>query len=52
MYDLSDLPKKKNYCNGTENYKLSHNHNIVNCISTRMVGDFKCLPITHQICRM
>ena len=25
--------------NGTENYKLSHNHNIVNFISNRPVGD-------------
>ena len=41
MYNLSDLPNKVTYCNwrigmvfnGTENYKLSHNHNIVNFIS-------------------
>ena len=47
MYDLSDLPNKVTYCNwitgmvfnDTENYKLSHNHNIVNFISTRPVGD-------------
>ena len=43
MYDLSDSPNKVSYCNwrtgmvfnGTVNYKLSHNHNIVNLISTR-----------------
>ena len=47
MYNLSDLPNKVTYCNcrirmvfnGTENYKLSHNHNIVNFISNRLVGD-------------
>ena len=45
MYDLSDLPNKVTYCNwstgivfnGTYNYKLSHNHNIVNFISTHPV---------------
>ena len=38
MYNLSDLPNKVTYrnwrirmvFNGTVNYKLSHNHNIVN----------------------
>ena len=37
IYNLSDLPNKVTYCNwrigmvfnGTENDKLSHNHNIV-----------------------
>ena len=41
MYNSSDLPNKVTYCswrigmvgNGTENYQLSHNHNIVNFIS-------------------
>ena len=36
MYNLSDFPNKVTYCNwiirmvfnGTENHKLSHNHNI------------------------
>ena len=48
MYDLSDLPDKVTYCNwrtgmvfnDTEKYKLSHNLNIVNFISTRPVGDY------------
>ena len=47
MYDLSDLPNKVTYCkwrmgtvfNYTENYKFSHNHNIVHFISTRPVGN-------------
>ena len=47
MYDLSDLPNNVTYCNwrtvmvfnDTENYKFSHNHNIVNVNSTRTVGD-------------
>ena len=47
MYDLSDVPNKVTYCNwrtgmvfnDTENFKLSHTHNIVNFISTRLVGD-------------
>ena len=47
MYNLSDLPNKVTYCNwrigmvfnGTENLKLSHNHNIVNFISNRPVCD-------------
>ena len=47
MYDLSDLPNKVTYCNwrtgmvfnDTYKYKFSHNHNIVNFISTRPVGD-------------
>ena len=49
MYDLTDLANKVTYCNwrtgmvfnGTEKskYKLSHNHNIGNFISTRPVGD-------------
>ena len=47
MYNLSDLLNKVTYCNwrigmvlnGTENYKLSHNHNIINFISNRPVGD-------------
>ena len=47
MYDLSDLPNKGTYCNwrtgmvfnGTENYEFSHNHNIVNFISTGPVDD-------------
>ena len=47
MDDLTDLPNKITYCNwrirmvfnGTEYDKLSHHHNIVNCISTRPVGD-------------
>ena len=47
MYDLSDLPNKVTSCNWrtgmlfneTENYKLSHNHNIVNFISSCPVGD-------------
>ena len=46
MYDLS-VPNKITYCNwrigmvfnGTENYKFSHRHNIVNFIYTRQVGD-------------
>ena len=45
MYNLSDLANKVIYCNwrigmlfnGTENYKLSHNHHIVNFISNHMV---------------
>ena len=47
MYDFSDLPNKVANCNwrtgmvfnGTENYIFSHNHNIVNFIPTRTVGD-------------
>ena len=47
MYDVSDLTNKVTYCNwrtgmvfnGTENYKLFYNHNIVNFISTRPVDD-------------
>ena len=47
MYDLSDLSNKVTYCNwktgmvfnGTENKKNSHNHNIVNFILTRPVGE-------------
>ena len=51
-YDLSDLPNKVTYCNwgtgmvfnGTENYKFSHNHNIVNLFP--LCGrPLKCLPI-------
>ena len=46
MYDLSDLPNKITYCNwrigmvfnGTKNEQLYH-HNIVNFISTRLVGN-------------
>ena len=45
MYNLYDLPNKVTYCNwrigmvfnnGTENYKVSHNHNII------------VFPINHQ----
>ena len=47
MYDLSDLSNNVTYCNwrtkmvfnGTQHYKFSHNHNIVNFTSTRPVGD-------------
>ena len=47
MYNLSDLLNKVTYCywrigmvfNGTENYKLFPNHNVVNFISNRPVGD-------------
>ena len=47
MYDSSDLTNKVTYCNwktrmvcnDTENDKFSHNHNIVNFISTRLVSD-------------
>ena len=47
MYNLSDLPNKVTYSNwrigmvfnGTENDKLSHNHNIVNLISNSPVDD-------------
>ena len=47
MYDLSDLPNKVTYYNwrsgmvfnDTENYKFSHNHNIVNFIFPLPVGD-------------
>ena len=45
MYDFSDLVNKVTYWrtgmvfNDTENYKFSHNHNIVKFISTPPVGD-------------
>ena len=35
--------------NGIENYKLSHNHNIVNFISTRHVG--RVTIEMHSNCR-
>ena len=46
MYNLSDLLNKVTYCNlrigmvfnGPENYKLSHNHNVV------------YFPIAHHNC--
>ena len=50
MYNLTDLLNNVTYCNwrigmvfnGTENYRLSHNHNIVNFISNRWI-----FPIAH-----
>ena len=48
MFNLSDLPNKVTYCNwrigmvfnGTENYKLSHNHNFEEKKCNRPVGDY------------
>ena len=64
MYDLSDLPNKVTYCNwriimvfnGTENYKLSHNYNIVNFVSTRspkfpiVAGEWATLNAHPAVC--
>ena len=39
--------------NGTENYKLSHNHNIVNFINISSDRrPLKCIPIAHQNFRL
>ena len=59
MYDLSILPNKVTYCNwrtrmvfnGTENYKFSRNHNIVNFISIRPAFQSPWVTAKCRSCR-